>query len=414
MTAYPIKFLQLAEQLQLLSQKRASGQLILGHAGGQGRLLLLSGRLLYAKSAVHPVRRWSRAVQQACPQWQITTPTIEHPTLWEIDLLSQGIVQKKINVTSAKSVLRIVTKEVFFDLGGSEDLKLQWIPGQIEHQDAFLSLALSYLEVEPILNRSEQLQRQWQAIGLGKLTPTLSPLATQTFSPEALSGLGKYLTGQFSLWDIALFFNTSVDSIARALIPLVKKKLLVFRKIPDLGLPFHIPVSSPPQTVASHSISGEVASPPVVAVTPPGEPILIACIDDSPLIAQTLREILEPAGYRILAIQEPMRGFAQLLEQKPALIFLDLIMPNASGYDVCKFLRKTSAFEQTPVIVLTSRDTLIDRNRAKLAGANDFLGKPPSPEKTLKMVHKYLRPSSEDEPQNRQNILFTDISDLLH
>lgn len=47
-------------------------------------------------------------------------------------------------------------------------------------------------------------------------------------------------------------------------------------------------------------------------------------------------------------------------------------------------------FEKTPIIVLTSRDTLIDRNRAKLVGASDFLGKPPDPEKTIALIEKYL------------------------
>ena len=113
------------------------------------------------------------------------------------------------------------------------------------------------------------------------------------------------------------------------------------------------------------------------------------------MILQTLKKILEGAGYQTLAINEPMRGVAKLIENQPDIIILDLVMPNASGYSVCKFLRQTSVFEKTPIIVLTSRDTLIDRNRAKLVGASDFLGKPPDPEKTLALIEKYLEEAAE-------------------
>jgi chemotaxis family two-component system response regulator PixG len=122
-------------------------------------------------------------------------------------------------------------------------------------------------------------------------------------------------------------------------------------------------------------------------------------------VLQTLKKILEGAGYQILAINEPMRGVAKLNENQPDVIILDLVMPNASGYSVCKFLRQTSVFEKTPIIVLTSRDTLIDRNRAKLVGASDFLGKPPDPEKTIAIVEKYLEEAAElADQQNDQGI----------
>ncbi|WP_281062915.1 response regulator [Limnoraphis robusta] len=117
---------------------------------------------------------------------------------------------------------------------------------------------------------------------------------------------------------------------------------------------------------------------------------LIACIDDSPVAAQSLKQILEPMGCQILSIQNPVKGLAQIAEHKPDLIFLDLVMPNANGYIVCKFLRNAPIFQNTPVVILTSRDTVVDRNYAKLAGASDFLSKPPNPRDTLQVVRKHL------------------------
>ncbi|WP_413160577.1 hypothetical protein ACL6C3_18880 [Capilliphycus salinus ALCB114379] len=57
-------------------------------------------------------------------------------------------------------------------------------------------------------------------------------------------------------------------------------------------------------------------------------------------------------------------------------------------------MRNAPLFENTPVIILTSRDNVIDRSRAKLVGASDFLTKPPKPQETLELVRKYLSRSS--------------------
>jgi chemotaxis family two-component system response regulator PixG len=87
-----------------------------------------------------------------------------------------------------------------------------------------------------------------------------------------------------------------------------------------------------------------------------------------------------------------MRGFTQLIEQKPDLILLDLQLPNVDGYSVCKFLRDSSVFEKTPIIILTAHNTVVDRVRAKQVGATAFLGKPPQSQELLQMVQKYLNP----------------------
>ena len=108
------------------------------------------------------------------------------------------------------------------------------------------------------------------------------------------------------------------------------------------------------------------------------------------MLAHRLKQILFSAGYHPLIIQEPMRGFSQLIEHKPSLILLDLMLPNADGYSVCKFLRETPAFKKTPIIVLTGQSKPIDRARALVAGATEFLAKPPQPRALLQMIQTHL------------------------
>ncbi|MGL6343891.1 MAG: response regulator, partial [Waterburya sp.] len=64
-----------------------------------------------------------------------------------------------------------------------------------------------------------------------------------------------------------------------------------------------------------------------------------------------------------------------LLALKPDLIFLDLMMPNTNGYEVCEKLRRISHFRNTPIVILTGNDGVIDRLKAKMVGASGFLSK---------------------------------------
>jgi chemotaxis family two-component system response regulator PixG len=79
-----------------------------------------------------------------------------------------------------------------------------------------------------------------------------------------------------------------------------------------------------------------------------------------------------------------------LLEHKPDLIFLDLVMPITNGYEICSQIRRISVFQDTPVIILTSNDGIVDRVRAKMVGSSGFLAKPIGREKVLTILHKYL------------------------
>ena len=376
--AKELGILKLAEELGVLSKQRATGKLIVKNQAGEVILHLFYGRLLYATGGFHSVRRWNRALKQHCPDWVIEPAPLWCNKPWEYQLLHQGICENQLTVPQAKSVIRSVALEVLLSLGNYKGLQREWEASPETDLDISLSLALSYLEVEPVLTKAVQMHQQWQTAGLSNLNPNLAPVLTRQVDSQSLSGWGKYLNGQLPLWDIAWQLNKSVIAVTRTLLPLVNKGLLRFQEIPDLP----VPISKQPTTTRSG-----VATQPS---TSSQKQFLIACIDDSPVVAQTLKRFLVPAGYQILSIQDSMRGIAQLAQHKPDLIFLDLIMPNANGYTVCKFLRNTPLFQKTPIIILTGRDTIIDRTRAKLVGASGFLGKPPERQKTLQLIQKHL------------------------
>lgn len=113
---------------------------------------------------------------------------------------------------------------------------------------------------------------------------------------------------------------------------------------------------------------------------------LIVCIDDSKTVQRQVKMTLEAGGYQVLSILDPTTALKQLSQQKPTVIFLDINMPNLNGYDLCSLLRKSQKFKDIPIVMLTGRDGMIDRVRAKIVGATDYLTKPCDPNKLISLT----------------------------
>ena len=113
---------------------------------------------------------------------------------------------------------------------------------------------------------------------------------------------------------------------------------------------------------------------------------LIVCIDDSKAVQKQVRMTLEAGGYQVLSILDPTIALKQLSQHKPTVIFMDINMPNLNGYDLCSLLRKSQRFKDIPIVMLTGRDGMIDRVRAKLVGATDYLTKPCDPNKLISLA----------------------------
>ncbi|MEO1402626.1 MAG: response regulator [Cyanobacteria bacterium J06635_1] len=334
---------------------------------------------------------------QHCPDlpWKLHGEGLSIPDFWELTQLEQGFAQRQLSPIQAKMVIRSATQECFFDLCCQEVLRREWEPvitplaSQVSSQ--FQSAALSVRDVQTLYHKATSMQQEWQSAGFRKLSPNLAPVLTQSVDPMTLSVHQKYLTGQFNLWDISLWMGRSLTWLAQALLPLVKSNCLRFSLMPDLPVANEVidrvSKSAIPTNMATTKQQGVTISPSALEpeVAPPAK-ALIACIDDSPVLAHRLKKILEPAGYQVMSIQEPMRGFAALIENKPDFIFLDLNLPNADGYSICKFLRDTPVFEKTPIVILTGQNTQVDRMKARMVGATEFLAKPPQPQALLAIL----------------------------
>ncbi|GAB4215378.1 MAG: response regulator [Synechococcales cyanobacterium] len=132
----------------------------------------------------------------------------------------------------------------------------------------------------------------------------------------------------------------------------------------------------------------------VIQVTPFARPaverIWIACIDDSQTVHREVKSTLEMAGYGVLSITEPGQALTALVRQRPALILMDVNMPDIDGYELCRMLRQSKQLNAIPVVMLTERDGLLDRLRAQMLGVSEFLLKPFTPQQLLTTLKKVV------------------------
>jgi two-component system, chemotaxis family, response regulator PixG len=423
-------FGSIAEKLAVLSQQKATGELILSSGDHQWHLYLFLGRLLYATGGVHRVRRWHRAVMQDCPGMKFDPRDVEDE-LWEYYQMERGISQNHLTLTQAKSIISKIVHEVLFTLVRYSNLKSLWLPKKVR--------PIALIEVKQSLQAALDLRKEWQNKGLGKLSLDTAPIFRQPISEQNLTtsktffSLSLLVNGDNTIWDITLQMKQSVITVASLIQSLTNEGILELLTVPDLPTSVVATTSSSTRKhIQSYAALGETSLTPssqsllnsvtqlmelpsieessfvdLVPVTQPqstfdSSPVnvvqpeassLIAYIDDSHSDRLIMGKILAQAGYQFLNVQDPVTALPMLLEYKPSLIFLDLVMPIANGYEICTQIRRVSAFKNTPVIILTGNDGIVDRVRAKMVGSSGFLAKPITAEKILKILHRHL-PSS--------------------
>ncbi len=370
-------------QFNVLKQEQFSGRFILKDTLGQEWIFyLFLGRTLYATGGNHLVRRWRRHLTIHCPQIDLNQLNISTDISsssaknfnisWEYQVLSSWLEQQKVTRDQAAHMIGAIVAEVLFDVTQVMEVTYEF---ELE-TSSFPQLVL--LDTGQVITEVQQVWQTWQTAKLAEQFPNRAPLIKQPeqlqqqVSAASYQNLKALLNGQSTLRDLAVKMKRDVVAVTCSLLPYIQTGLVELIDLPDLAAPI---TPKPP------------VSPPSAATS---QAALVACVDDSPLVCQSMEKILTSGGYQFLAIQDSLRAIATLLTRKPDLIFLDLVMPNTNGYEICTQLRKVSTFRNTPIIILTGNDGIIDRVRAKIVGSSGFLSKPVEAEAVLEAVRQHL------------------------
>ena len=368
--------LKLVSKILALKGEHFSGRLIIkGIQQLQWTFFFFYGRILFATGGVNSVRRWSALVHKATDS--ITRQKVFSSlknldpsslgSYWELEVLHENLQQGVLNAQQLAECTQTAILWAIFDIWKSGEFQIEAIS---EGNKLPITRAV---DAEQVLKAAEMEWSAWEAAGLMDCQPNqgisvvLQDELQQQTSPAAYRAMMAMLDGRSTVREIAARTGKDTKSVLRSLKPFLQQGILTWKDVVDLPCPVKLPVknSSGPQGREN-------------AFT-------IACIDDSPLICDQMKRLVTEAGLNYFSVSDPLRAIATLLKKKPDLIFLDLVMPNTNGYELCTQLRQLSAFREIPIVILTGNDGIFDRVRVKIAGSSGFLSKPISAE-VLKIV----------------------------
>ncbi len=372
---------RLANQLVFIKQKQFTGKVkIVSARGIEWLIYLCLGRLVWADGGIHPNRSWKRLVDKYCTQVDWNNFQFRKDKNFECGdyyLLTVLLQRKLLQRDQATEVIKSRAIEAFFDLLQQESQNPLKITPETASTSSFLTsglqMSISLVNIEEVLLETEQAWLIWQEKGLGKWSPHLAPkMKQQDKLREEVSGIVfqnflKLLDGQRTLLDLSTRMNKDVRRLTSSLVPYLNQGLLELLSIGDIA---------PPNLKVDDISHTEAAKSEITTKKP-----LIACIDDSPQICNIMEQIVTKAGYRFVGIQQALQAVPSLIAANPDLIFLDIGMPIVNGYEICSQIRRVSKLKHIPVVILTGNDGIVDRVRAKVVGANDFVAKPVEIEK---------------------------------
>ncbi len=116
--------------------------------------------------------------------------------------------------------------------------------------------------------------------------------------------------------------------------------------------------------------------------------ILLA--DDDENLRALFQLMLEGEGYRVLSAPDGKVAWEMARQEKPDLVFLDIMMPEMHGYSVCHNIKSDPALKHIKVVMLSSKSFIADHRQAEQVGADGFLSKPVMQEQLVAAVKQYL------------------------
>jgi twitching motility two-component system response regulator PilG len=363
--------------LQLIELGQRSGELFL-ETEQKNRFWIVSfdqGRCVYAAETEGGFRRLKDYLQRfnlgnlVEGQHVSVIPSADQ-TAPEYAFLLQLVDQGNLSQTQAKQIIQAMVEEVFFDLIGLNQ-------GSFIFDDKTSPANVLFpMEVGSTLKRLSARMAEWQKLKPRVLSPEQRPfinsqdLLQQKLPQTAYEQLVRWVNGTHSLRAIARFLCRDVVTVTKAIMPYVEQGIL---GIHDLEVS---PMKSPSQSKSTR---------------------VVVCIDDSIVIQKSVENFLGGRGYQVHTIANPVKAIADLYKLMPDLILMDIAMPKMDGYELCAMIRKSGAFHKTPVVMLTGKDGFIDRVRARMAGATEYLTKPFGEQDLLTIVDKYVG-SAEGSP----------------
>ena len=132
------------------------------------------------------------------------------------------------------------------------------------------------------------------------------------------------------------------------------------------------------------------SQPALGAAQPINLNVKVMVIDDSKTIRRSAETLLKKAGCEVVTAIDGFEALAKVIEHKPDIIFVDIMMPRLDGYQTCALIKNNQTFKATPVIMLSSKDSIFDRARGRIVGSEKYLTKPFSKEDLINAITTHV------------------------
>jgi twitching motility two-component system response regulator PilG len=116
----------------------------------------------------------------------------------------------------------------------------------------------------------------------------------------------------------------------------------------------------------------------------------VMVIDDSKTIRRSAENLLTKAGCEVATVNDGFEALSAVVEFKPHLIFMDVMMPRLDGYQACALIKHNASFRKTPVIMLSSKDGLFDKAKGRVVGSEEYLTKPFTRDELLDAIRSHM------------------------
>ena len=118
---------------------------------------------------------------------------------------------------------------------------------------------------------------------------------------------------------------------------------------------------------------------------------LVFVVEDEEDIARLISHNLQAAGFHVQSFVNGASVVSEALRETPSLFLLDVMLPGADGFEICRQIRQTASLSATPIIFLTAKTAEADRVKGLELGGDDYITKPFSPRELVARVRSVLR-----------------------
>jgi chemotaxis family two-component system response regulator PixG len=317
---------------------------------------------------------------------KISFRTAEEIRLWDYHVLVILMKRIVLNREQITPIIEGFIQEVLFDI--IQCAANERITYYCDFKDEITPI-ISLIHADKALDRAHQEWLTWRKAGIADFSPNLAPWIKRPHqlkeeaSELTYKTLITVLDGRRSLRELAAWMKKDLRILVQSLLAYYHRGMIGLVEVVDIQSPISslLLSESPKQEPARLMESNQKLE----LLRP-----LIACVDDSNQVCATIEQIVAKFGFGFLGIRDSVNVLPLLVEHRPEMIILDLVMPIVGGYELCTQIRRIPEFKDTPILILTSNDTFVDRLRSKFVGATSFISKATGNDKIGEQISRYM------------------------